>query len=183
MEKKINKIKTLELEERIKSIQFYKQKINHAKFASLEDYLSVDIKSINDLFNSRYLVDKLEPLGTTSFAIEQSLIRSIPNFSFKRGVSYKYRQKRRKLEELSIDELMSMISQYSVDQYEYVKIQSLIIKKRFALWLEGIIKKLKRILKFLLNKYRVENKRDNFRKINCFFFKNLDDTHSVIAFN
>jgi len=91
----------------------------------------------------------------------------------------------KRLENLRIEELIFKISKLSAEDDEYLRIQSLITKKTFALWLEKKLKKLKKILKLLLNDSinQFENKREFFRKINSFYFKNLDDTHSVIAFN
>ncbi|WP_298116713.1 hypothetical protein [Flavobacterium sp.] len=91
----------------------------------------------------------------------------------------------KKLEDLDFDELLAKLSTYSCCQIEFRKILSLINKKRFALWLEKIIRKLKKMLKLLNNnsKIKIQNKRDIFRKIYCFFFKNLDDTHATIIFN
>ena len=184
MKRKIIKFETSEIQEKINSLKLSQYNINYAKHSSITEALA-DMKSLEEsiIYNTTFV--RVDSLGSTFYDNKFSWLigATIPSFSFKRGVSYKYKQKSKKLEELNIEELISLISKYSVDQYEYVKIQSLIIKKRFALWLGKIIKKLKRILKFLLNRNRIENKRDFFRKINCFYFKNLDDTHSFVAFN
>lgn len=90
----------------------------------------------------------------------------------------------KKLEDLDLDELIAKLSTYRCNQIEFRKILSLINKKRFAFWLEKIIRKLKKMLKLLNNiKVIIQNKREFFRKIYCFFFKNLDDTHATIIFN
>ena len=97
---------------------------------------------------------------------------------------YKSHSTYKKLEDLDLDELFIELHRCKCNQEEFRKILSLINKKSFIIWLEKIIQKLKKMLKLLNNiKIQIQNKRESFRKIYCFFFKNLDDTHNTIIFN
>lgn len=176
------KVQAKELEEQIVSINstLYRLRNDLAhnyKPLRLEISHGAIFKSIESFKQS----DKLN-WGLTFTPSLSSFYRPFPFYSIRR----KYKSKSNKrLENLSIEELIFKLSERSFDEQEYLKIQSLIAKKTFALWLEKKIKNLKKVLKLILEgcESRLENKREFFRKINCFYFKNLDDTHSFIAFN
>lgn len=70
-------------------------------------------------------------------------------------------------------------SNFSKQLYNYYKNRTLFeISKKSFKSLSGILKDINNLRKKLL-----QNKREQIRKICCFNFKNLDDTHSVIVFN
>ncbi len=179
---KNNKIRTQvkELEEQIISLD---SKLYHLRNNSFLEFKELNFAFSNDSLFKNIESFKVYDNWNSSFTQINisNIYRPLSFYSLKR----KYKSRSRRLENLSIEELLLKITDYSSDQQEYLKIQSLIAKKTFALWLEKKIKKLKKVLKLILESYtfRLENKREFFRKINCFYFKNLDDTHSFVTLN
>ena len=159
------------IQEYLKSLEFV---LDDVKYENINDKFYLEMKSSGFFFFFNILNefnDNFSILGTTTY-----LSQEYYNLSFSCN---------KKLENLDLDELLAKLYTYKCNQIEFRKILSLINKKRFALWLEKIIQKLKKMLKLLNDniKLRIQNKREFFRKIYCFFFKNLDDTHTKIIFN
>ena len=169
-----------------KKISFTNSKKILEYLKSLEYVLDeLKLENSNDRFTSEIFTSSLhKPLnilkeGNDNFSILGSKTYQNQDF-YNLQSSFN-----KKLEDLNFDELLAKLSIYNCCQIEFRKILSLINKKRVALWLEKIIRKLKKILKLLNNNIQkgIQNKREFFRKIYCFFFKNLDDTHATIIFN
>ncbi len=159
------------IQEYLKSLEFV---LDEVKSENINDRFYLEWKSSGifkplNIFNDIY--NDFSILGSTAY-LNQEYYNS-------RSSSNK------KLEDLDLDDLIIKLYTYRCNQIEFRKILSLINKKRFTLLLEKIIRKLKKMLKLLNNniKIRIQNKREFFRKIYCFFFKNLDDTHATIIFN
>lgn len=91
------------------------------------------------------------------------------------------------LDNLSLKELEEFLfsndntfnANFSKQLYNYYINRTLFeISKKSFKSLSGVLKNINNLRKKLL-----QNKREQIRKICCFNFKNLDDTHSVIVFN
>jgi hypothetical protein len=182
---KTNKImaQAKELEEQIFSLN---SRLYHLRNDVFHNYKQLDLTFSNEAFlkniESFNEYDRLDWGITITPTSLSSLYRPLSFYSIRR--KYKTKSNTR-LENLSLEELIFKLNESSSDQQESLKIHSLIAKKTFALWLEKKIKKLKKVLKLILESCtsRLENKREFFRKINCFYFKNLDDTHSFATLN
>ena len=85
----------------------------------------------------------------------------------------------KELEELLFSNDNTFNANFSKQLYNYYINRTLFeISKKSFKSLSGVLKNINNLRKKLL-----QNKREQIRKICCFNFKNLDDTHSVIVFN
>ena len=85
----------------------------------------------------------------------------------------------KELEELLFSNDNTFNANFSKQLYNYYINRTLFeISKKSFKSLSGVLKNINNLRKKLL-----QNKREHIRKICCFNFKNLDDTHSVIVFN
>lgn len=90
------------------------------------------------------------------------------------------------LDQLTLEELEDLIFLYKGNNPLILKKILNYYSKRIQITLlTRAIKSYNKILKKLLNNKKrfLQNKREKIRKIYCFLFKNLDDTHTTSIFN
>ncbi|GAB3710085.1 hypothetical protein [Flavobacterium koreense] len=168
-----------EIREKLISLESIIEKVNTLQDIS-KDSMYLEFIKLKD-FNSK--IDEIFlPSLYNSNQKELTLLSKFNlDYSFKTRKSHI----NKKLEELNIEELINLINNYSLSYSDYKRVRYLIHIKSFSKWLTNLSKKLNRVLKQTLNCHLsiLENKRENFRKIYSFNFKNLDDTHATIIFN
>lgn len=141
---------------------------------------------LNFYLNSTKLGETIKILSSVIYESVQDLKSSLEELKSSLSKDDITKYNKEYLDKLSLEEIDELLFMYNGNNpYIVRRILNYYIKRLTIETARKSLNNLIRIAKSLnnLNKKSLQNKREQIRKIYSFYFKNLDDTDSRIAFN